>query len=74
MAFNDQGRGHMDTRLTTAEAGEYLNRPEATLRWWRHAGVGPKSYRLGGRRVFYDYSDLEQWAGDQKAASAVGGL
>ncbi|MCV7195395.1 helix-turn-helix transcriptional regulator [Mycobacterium angelicum] len=60
-------------RLTTAEAAEYLHLPEATLRWWRHQGLGPKSYRLGGRRVFYDFSDLVQWSEEQKITSAVGG-
>ncbi|WP_082976159.1 AlpA family transcriptional regulator [Mycobacterium sp. 1165196.3] len=61
-------------RLTTAEAAKYLKLPEATLRWWRHAGAGPKSYRLGGRRVFYDLTDLKQWETDQKATSSVGGV
>jgi DNA-binding transcriptional MerR regulator len=61
-------------RLTTGEAAAFLNLPEATLRWWRHSGVGPKSYRLGGRRVFYDRQDLEWWAREQKATSAVGGV
>lgn len=61
-------------RLTTAEAAAFLNLPEATLRWWRHSGIGPKSYRLGGRRVFYDLTDLEWWVEEQKATSAVGGV
>lgn len=64
----------MGNRFTTAQAAEYLDLPEATLRWWRHSGIGPKSYRLGGRRVFYDLTDLEQWENDQKASSAVGGV
>jgi DNA-binding transcriptional MerR regulator len=64
----------MSKRLTTAEAADFPNLSEATLRWWRHSGVGPKSYRLGGRRVFYDLQDLEWWAEAQKTASAVGGV
>lgn len=61
-------------RLTTAEAGAFLSLPPATLRWWRHQGIGPKSYRLGGRRVFYDSSDLQEWADEQKATSVIGGV
>lgn len=64
----------MNTRLTTAAAADYLSLPEATLRWWRHQELGPRSYRLGARRVFYDLADLEQWADDQKATSVVGGV
>jgi DNA-binding transcriptional MerR regulator len=63
----------MNKRLTTADAAEFLNLPQATLRWWRHQGVGPKSYTLGGTRVFYDLEDLEWWADEQKARSSVGG-
>lgn len=63
----------MSKRLTTAEAAEFLHLPQATLRWWRHQGIGPKSYTLGSTRVFYDLEDLEWWAEDQKATSAVGG-
>jgi DNA-binding transcriptional MerR regulator len=59
-------------RLTLQEASEYLNIPSNTLRWWRTVGTGPKSYKLGGR-VFYDRTDLDQWAGAGKLETARGG-
>ncbi len=35
--------------------------PEATLRWYRHAGVGgPPSFKLG-RRVMYLETDVLAW-------------
>ena len=38
--------------LTITEAAELLRAPVATLRYWRHLGTGPRSFRLG-RRVLY---------------------
>ena len=38
--------------LTITEAAALLRTPVATLRWWRHQGTGPASFRIG-RRVFY---------------------
>jgi predicted DNA-binding transcriptional regulator AlpA len=35
---------------------------EGTLANWRCKRVGPKFYRLGGRKVAYFRSDLEAWA------------
>ncbi|MFW7415782.1 helix-turn-helix transcriptional regulator [Demequina sp. SO4-18] len=34
--------------------------PINTLRYWRHLGQGPQSFRLG-RRVVYAVSDVEAW-------------
>jgi predicted DNA-binding transcriptional regulator AlpA len=70
----DMIEGNMDTekRLSTAETAEYLRLSAATLRWYRHAGIGPRSYRLG-RRVFYDAADVRAWEEAQKAATWVGG-
>lgn len=34
--------------------------PVATLRWYRHHGIGPKTFLLG-RRVVADESDVEAW-------------
>jgi hypothetical protein len=38
--------------LTITEAADLLRAPVATLRYWRHLGTGPRSFRLG-RRVLY---------------------
>ena len=54
--------------LTITEAAELLRAPVATLRYWRHLGTGPRSFRLG-RRVLYRADDLRELdrrpAGDQ---------
>ena len=49
-----------DQLLTMKEAAEFLRTPVATLRWWRHLGIGPHSFKVG-RRVFYWLSDLRAW-------------
>jgi excisionase family DNA binding protein len=46
--------------LTITEAAELLRAPVATLRYWRHLGTGPHSFRLG-RRVLYRRADLRGW-------------
>lgn len=68
-----------DRLLTISEVAERLRRPEATLRWWRHVGVGPRSARLRGR-VVYRAGDVEEWIAAEfdaespsAAISSVGG-
>jgi hypothetical protein len=56
--------------LTLDEAAAFLRTPVATLRYWRHLGVGPAGFRLG-RRVLYRQDDLEQWVTDQHNAAAA---
>ena len=51
--------------LTIAEAAELLRAPVATLRYWRHLGTGPRSFRLG-RRVLYRRDDLLAWIDAQR--------
>ena len=46
--------------LTITEAAALLRAPVATLRYWRHLGTGPRSFRLG-RRVLYRRDDLNDW-------------
>lgn len=53
----------MDTRerlLRISEVAEWTGIPEATLRYFRHQGTGPKSAKLG-RRVVYRESDVQAW-------------
>jgi hypothetical protein len=45
-------------RMPTAVAAEYTGLAAATLRYYRHAGIGPASYRIGAK-VFYDRVDLD---------------
>ena len=51
--------------LTISEAAELLRAPVATLRYWRHLGTGPRSFRLG-RRVVYRRDDLLAWIDAQR--------
>ena len=51
--------------LTIAEAAQLLRTPVATLRYWRHLGTGPRSFRLG-RRVLYRRDDLDTWIDAQR--------
>jgi excisionase family DNA binding protein len=50
--------------LTITEAAELLRAPVATLRYWRHLGTGPRSFRLG-RRVLYRREDVHAWIDTQ---------
>lgn len=56
------------TILTTAEAAEMLRTPVGTLRYWRHQGTGPKSFKLGAKRVAYLREDVEAWLREQYEA------
>jgi len=49
-----------DDLLTIAEVAAIVRAPIATLRYWRHLGTGPRSFRLG-RRVVYRAGDLRAW-------------
>ena len=56
----DQPSGHEPELLTITEAADVLRAPVATLRYWRHLGTGPRSFRIG-RRVLYRRDDLHAW-------------
>jgi hypothetical protein len=60
-------------RLSTRQAAEYTGVAESTLRYYRHAGIGPASYTITSK-VFYDVADLDDWISAQKAASLRGGV
>jgi excisionase family DNA binding protein len=55
--------------LTITEAAELVRAPVATLRYWRHLGTGPRSFRLG-RRVLYRRDDLRAWIDAQHDLSS----
>lgn len=58
---------------TISETSINTRVPEGTLRFWRHQGRGPKSFRLGSTgRVMYKKSDVEAWLQAQYNAG-VGG-
>ncbi len=56
----DRTADHEPELLTITEAADVLRAPVATLRYWRHLGTGPNSFRLG-RRVLYRRVDLSTW-------------
>jgi DNA-binding transcriptional MerR regulator len=53
-----------DPLLTINEAAALLRTPVATLRYWRHRGIGPDSFKIG-RRVVYQLSVLLAWIDEQ---------
>jgi predicted DNA-binding transcriptional regulator AlpA len=67
-AMPDPTADHEPELLTIAEAADVLRAPVATLRYWRHRNIGPRSFRLG-RRVLYRRADLRTWIDAQAAKS-----
>ncbi len=67
----DPTADHEPELLTIAEAADVLRAPVATLRYWRHLGTGPRSFRLG-RRVLYRQDDLHDWIDHQRAEAVAG--
>ena len=67
----DHAAGHQPELLTITEAAEVVRAPVAMLRYWRHLGTGPRSFRLG-RRVLYRRDDLLTWIDAQHDQDAVG--
>lgn len=55
--------------LKTSEAADLCALPESTLRYLRHVGRGPRSFRLG-RSVRYDESDVRAWIEAARRESA----
>lgn len=58
--------------LKTSEVAEMLNLPEATLRYWRHKGIGPTSFKLGLKHVVYKEEDVLAWIEKQYAETGEG--
>lgn len=52
--------------LTTSEFAEKAHTAESTIRYWRHIGKGPQSFKLG-RRVLYAVEDVEAWIDEVRA-------
>jgi DNA-binding transcriptional MerR regulator len=50
--------------LTITEAATLLRTPVATLRYWRHLGAGPRSFRVG-RGVRYWRHEVLEWLRQQ---------
>lgn len=61
---HQHGNHENDEMFTITEAAQPLRLPVATLRYWRHTGDGPHSFRLG-RHVRYWRTDLILWLTEQ---------
>ncbi len=57
-------RGRDDELLTIGEVADIVRVPIATLRYWRHLGTGPHSFRIG-RGVRYWHNEVTTWLQNQ---------
>lgn len=46
--------------LTTVDVAELCRTSPETVRYWRHIGQGPASFKCG-RRVLYDTQEVDAW-------------
>lgn len=60
----------MSDYMTTAEVAEELRAPVETVRYWRHVGKGPASFKLG-RRVLYARADVLRFIEEARAEGAA---
>ena len=60
-----------DDLLTMAEVAAIVRAPVATLRYWRHLGTGPDSFRVG-RGVRYWRTDVTAWLEAQSKGPLAG--
>jgi hypothetical protein len=67
----DQRPTDNDELLTIAEVAAIVRAPVATLRYWRHLGTGPRSFRVG-RGVRYWRTDVTTWLEQQERRDHTG--
>lgn len=53
----------MSDYLTTKEVADHYRTAEATVRYWRHNGYGPRGVKIG-RKVLYARAELERFDRD----------
>jgi excisionase family DNA binding protein len=58
-----------NTYMTTHEVAELLRTSPETVRYWRHIGKGPGSFKAG-RKVLYGRADFERWGRGLRCAEA----
>ena len=64
-----EGKPRMQRYLTTTEVAELLRTSPETVRYWRHVGTGPESFKVG-RKVLYAGEDVEAFIAAARATSA----
>ena len=57
--------------MTTGEVADKLRTSPETVRFWRHVGKGPRSFKVG-RRVLYAAEDVEAFIAEARHTQAVG--
>lgn len=55
--------------MTVEDIHKETGIPKDTIRWWRHVGRGPVTFKLG-RRVMCRREDFEAWLSDAYGATA----
>lgn len=58
----------MPEYLTTIEVADKLRTSPETVRYWRHIGTGPTSFKVG-RKVLYAVEDVERYIADARAVA-----
>ena len=58
--------------LDAKQLSEMTGVPVGTLRYWRHADIGPANFTLG-RRVVYRRDDVLRWIAQREKATRRGG-
>jgi len=60
----------MQDYMTTSEVASLLRTSPETVRYWRHVGRGPASFKVG-RRVLYARDDVQRWIVAARAVTAA---
>jgi hypothetical protein len=63
--------GRRTRLLTTEEVAARFRTGPATVRYWRHIGIGPTGVKVG-RRVLYAEAECDRWWETKVAASLNG--
>lgn len=50
----------MNEYLTTEDLADMLRTSPSTVRFWHHNGTGPRSFKVGRRRL-YERADVDTW-------------
>jgi predicted DNA-binding transcriptional regulator AlpA len=51
--------------LTPVEVAAITRTAVDTLRWWRHVGRGPRSFKIG-RKVVYERAEVMRWIAEER--------
>lgn len=57
--------------MTTKELAEHVRKTPATVRGWRHRGIGPRGTRVG-KEVLYRRDVVEAWLKGREDADVIG--